>query len=158
MTLNELICTGGSSKKSLARLDSLSDLSNIDYDLDLDGIDRQSLVDEYVALRTRFERSLTEIRALKRELRTTQTALDGFEVTQLSLKQQWAAKESDYASQLNLMAARIEDLTAKMGSSDKQVRISLDPIFVLVRFEHFFFCFIYEKRMSKCCFGNVWPL
>ena len=102
-------------------MDSLSDLSNIDYEMDLDGMDHSGLVDEYLALRTRFERSLTEIRALKKELRSTQSALDGFEVAQMSLKQQWSVKESDYASQLNLMAARIQDLTSKMGSSDKQV-------------------------------------
>ena len=48
---------GGSSKKSLSRLDSLRYLSSIDYD-----------VDEYVELRTRFERSQLEFRALKREL------------------------------------------------------------------------------------------
>ena len=48
---------GGSSKKSLSRLDSLRYLSNIDYD-----------VDEYVELRTRFEWSQLEFRALKREL------------------------------------------------------------------------------------------
>lgn len=113
---------GGSSKKSLPRLDSLSDLSNIDYDLDLDALDRESLVDEYVELRARFERSLVEIRALKRELRQTQSAMDGFEVAQMALKQQWQAKESDYNSQLSLMAARVQDLTAKMAAADKQVR------------------------------------
>ena len=113
---------GGSSKKSLPRLDSLSDLSNIDYDLDLDALERESLVDEYVELRARFERSLVEIRALKRELRQTQSALDGFEVAHMALKQQWQAKEGDYTSQLSLMAARVQDLTAKMAAADKQVR------------------------------------
>ncbi|XP_057372527.1 protein outspread-like [Daphnia carinata] len=113
---------GGSSKKSLPRLDSLSDLSNIDYDLDLEALDRESLVDEYVELRARFERSLVEIRALKRELRQTQSAMDGFEVAHMALKQQWQAKEGDYTSQLSLMAARVQDLTAKMAAADKQVR------------------------------------
>lgn len=112
---------GGSSKKSLPRLDSLSDLSNIDYDLDLESLDRESLVDEYVELRARFERSLVEIRALKKELRQSQSALDGFEVAHMALKQQWQAKEADYASQLSLMAARVQDLTNKMAAADKQV-------------------------------------
>lgn len=132
---------GGSSKKSLPRLDSLSDLSNIDYDLDLDNLDRESLIDEYVELRARFERSLVEIRALKRELRQTQSALDGFEVAHMALKQQWQAKEGDYTSQLSLMAARVQDLTAKMAAADKQVNdtesdalsivmvLTLSPIF-----------------------------
>jgi len=75
-------------KKSLPRLDSLSDLSNIDYDLDLHSIEREELVDEYLELRTRFEKAVTEIRALKRELRDTQSNLDGFEVAHLALKQQ----------------------------------------------------------------------
>jgi len=128
MSRNSNVCglclVGGStgSKKSLPRLDSLSDLSNIDYDLDLESLDREGLVDEYVELRARFERSLVEIRALKRELRQTQSALDGFEVAQLALKQQWQAKENDYDSQLGLMAARIQDLTNKMSSADKQAR------------------------------------
>jgi hypothetical protein len=126
MPLPLQLCTrnllGGSSKKSLPRLDSLSDLSNIDYDLDLEALDRESLVDEYVELRARFERSLVEIRALKRELRQAQSAVDGFEVAQMALKQQWQAKEVDYNSQLNLMAARVQDLTSKMAAADKQVR------------------------------------
>lgn len=126
MPLPLQLCTrnllGGSSKKSLPRLDSLSDLSNIDYDLDLESLDRESLVDEYVELRARFERSLVEIRALKRELRQAQSAVDGFEVAQMALKQQWQAKETDYNSQLSLMAARVQDLTSKMAAADKQVR------------------------------------
>lgn len=118
---NRNLLGGSESKKSLHRLDSLSDLSNIDYDLDLESMDREALVDEYVELRTRFERSLVEIRALKRELRQTQSALDGYEVAQVALRQQWQAKEADYASQLSLMAARVQDLTSKMASADKQV-------------------------------------
>lgn len=123
---------GGSSKKSLPRLDSLSDLSNIDYDLDLEGLDRESLIDEYVELRARFERSLIEIRALKRELRQTQSALDGFEVAHMALKQQWQAKEGDYTSQLSLMAARVQDLTSKMAAADKQVRLRQSSSIVML--------------------------
>ena len=111
-----------SSKKSLPRLDSLSDLSNIDYDLDLDNIEREHLVDEYIELRARFEKAVQEIRALKRELKQTQSTLDSVEVAHMAMKQQWQAKENDYASQLQLMAARIQDLTSKMGVADKQVR------------------------------------
>ena len=82
---------------------------------------REALVDEYVELRARFERSLVEIRVLKRELRQTQSALDGYEVAQVALKQQWQAKEADYTSQLSLMVARVQDLTTKMAAADKQV-------------------------------------
>lgn len=110
------------SKKTILRLDSLSDLSNIDYDLDLESMDHESLVDEYVELRMRFEKAVMEIRALKRELRETQSNMDGFEVAHMALKQQWQAKEKDYTSQLSLMAARIQDLTSKIGLADKQVR------------------------------------
>lgn len=112
-----------SSKKSLPRLDSLSDLSNIDYDLDLENMDRENLVDEYIQLRLRFEKAVSEIRALKRELRGTQSTLDSVEVAHMALRQQWQAKEADYSSQLQLMAAKIEDVTSKMAFADKQVRV-----------------------------------
>ena len=88
------------------------------------GMEKETLVDEYVELRARFEKAVMEIRALKRELRETQSNLDGFEVAHLALKQQWQAKQLDYNSQLNLMIARIQDLTTKMAAADKQVSSS----------------------------------
>jgi hypothetical protein len=91
-TLNPL---GSSNKKSLPRLDSLSDLSNIYYDFELEALHRESLIDEYVELCARFERSLVETRALKRKLRHAQSAVYCFEVAQMALKQHWQAKEVD---------------------------------------------------------------
>ncbi len=42
----------------------------------------------------------------------------------MALRQQWRTQANDYEAQLKLMAARIQDLTAKMAVADKQVRVA----------------------------------
>ena len=56
---------------------------------------------------------------------------------------QWQAKEVDYNSQLNLMIARIQDLTTKMAVSDKQVTCH-----GLLSFFFFFFFFFSSSSSS----------
>ncbi|XP_042229657.1 protein MLP1 homolog [Homarus americanus] len=112
-----------SSKKNLPRIDSISDLTNFDFTLEPDELDKEQLVDEYNELRLRFEKAVNEIKALKREFREIQNQQDEMELSNLKLKQDLKGSEGDFNSQLSLMTCRIQDLTNKLTNSEKQVRL-----------------------------------
>lgn len=101
---------------------SLSDLTNIDLDLDLNNINKEGLMDEYNNLKSRFEKAVCEIRAMKRELRDSHIKYDDLELTNITLKQDMKRLEDENQGQNTLMAARIQDLTVKLTASEKQVR------------------------------------
>ena len=61
---------------------------------------------------------------MKREIRDIQSQQDDMEISNLKLKQDLKGSEGDFNSQLNLMACRIQDLTNKLTSSEKQVSSS----------------------------------
>ncbi|XP_068233096.1 protein outspread isoform X6 [Palaemon carinicauda] len=112
-----------SSRKNLPRIDSLSDLTNFEVCLEPELIDKEQLIEEYNEIRLRFEKAINEIKALKREVREIQTQQDDMELCNLKLKQDLKGSEGDFNSQLNLMTCRIQDLTNKLTSSEKQVRL-----------------------------------
>ncbi|XP_053957932.1 protein outspread [Anastrepha ludens] len=105
----------------LKRMDSLSDLTQIG-DIDPFALERDMLADEYNELRTRFEKAVNEIRAMKRELKESQNQFDSLEISYASLKQDLERKELEDRAQVQMMAARIQDLTLKYSSSERQVR------------------------------------
>ncbi|XP_075151234.1 myosin phosphatase Rho interacting protein outspread isoform X2 [Haematobia irritans] len=105
----------------MKRMDSLSDLTQI-KDIDPYGLERDLLADEYSELKGRFEKAVTEIRAMKKELKDSQNQYDSLEISYASLKQDMERKEIEDQSQLQMMADRIQDLTLKYSSSDRQVR------------------------------------
>ncbi|XP_069672228.1 protein outspread isoform X4 [Periplaneta americana] len=118
---------GGSNGLTTSRdkgrsVDSLSDLTNIDLDLDLAQIDKERLVEEYEDLRGRFEKAVAEIRAMKRELRESHALYDDLELTVITLRQDGKRREEANDAQSALMAARVEDLTLKLTAAEKQVR------------------------------------
>ncbi|KAM7352342.1 myosin phosphatase Rho interacting protein outspread isoform 2-T5 [Cochliomyia hominivorax] len=108
-------------KSKMKRMDSLSDLTQIN-DIDPYGLERDSLAEEYSELKSRFEKAVNEIRAMKRELKESQNQYDSLEISYASLKQDLERKEIEDQSQLQMMAARIQDLTLKYSSSERQVR------------------------------------
>ncbi|KAK8748701.1 hypothetical protein OTU49_015953 [Cherax quadricarinatus] len=112
-----------SSKKNLPRINSISDLTNFDFTLEPEELDKEQLVDEYNELRLRFEKAVNEIKALKREIREVQNQQDEMELSNLKLKQDLKGSEGDFNSQLSLMTCRIQDLTNKLTNSEKQVRL-----------------------------------
>ncbi|PSN31199.1 hypothetical protein C0J52_22102 [Blattella germanica] len=114
---------GFSSSKEKARsVDSLSDLTNIDLDLDLAHMDKERLVEEYEDLRARFEKAVAEIRAMKRELRESHTMYDELELSVIKLRQDGKRREEASDAEAALMVARVEDLTLKLSAAEKQVR------------------------------------
>ncbi|XP_033225493.1 protein outspread isoform X3 [Belonocnema kinseyi] len=102
--------------------DSLSDLTNIDLDLDLNTLDKERVMEEYEELRGRFEKAILEIRAMRKELREAHATQDALELEIFAHKQESGRSNETNQAQLQLMAARIQDLTNKLAGSEKQVR------------------------------------
>ena len=110
-----------SSRKSLARLDSFSDLTNVDFSFDPEELDRDRLIDEFTDVRVRFEKAVNEIKALKREMKEAQANQDSLELLNQNLKDKIRLKDEDNMSENRLMSSRIQDLTNKLTTSEKQV-------------------------------------
>ncbi|KPU73013.1 uncharacterized protein Dana_GF15007, isoform B [Drosophila ananassae] len=108
-------------RHKIKRMDSLSDLTTI-TDIDPYCLQRDSLAEEYNELRSRFEKAVNEIRAMKRELKQSQNQYDALELAQAALQQKLERRQHEDGAQLQLMAARIQDLTLKYSSSERQVR------------------------------------
>ncbi|KAH8339629.1 hypothetical protein KR059_011698, partial [Drosophila kikkawai] len=66
-------------RHKIKRMDSLSDLTTIS-DIDPYCLQRDSLAEEYNELRSRFEKAVNEIRAMKRELKQSQNQYDALEL------------------------------------------------------------------------------
>ncbi|XP_014370967.2 protein outspread [Papilio machaon] len=110
------------SKEKRKSIGSLSDLTNINQDLNLDSLERNRLIEEYVDLRGRFLKAIQEIKAMKKELREAHNMYDELEITNMKLRNEMKLREQCSRSEINLMAAKILDLTQKLIASDKQVR------------------------------------
>ncbi|XP_023177459.2 protein outspread isoform X3 [Drosophila hydei] len=108
-------------RHKMKRMDSLSDLTTIS-DIDPYCLQRDSLAEEYNELRSRFEKAVNEIRAMKRELKQSQNQYDALELIQTALQQKLERSQMEDGAQLQLMAARIQDLTIKYSTSERQVR------------------------------------
>ncbi|KMQ94700.1 protein outspread [Lasius niger] len=102
--------------------DSLSDLTNIELDLDLTALDKERVMEEYDELRSRFEKAVMEIRAMRKELREAHATQDVLELEIFAHKQDAISVSESNQAQIQLMAARIQDLTNKLAASEKQVR------------------------------------
>lgn len=118
---------GRNSSLSLTRgkgrsVESLRDLANIDLDQDIETMNKEKIIEEYDDLRSRFEKAIQEIKAMKRELRESHNLYDELELCNFSLKHDMQISEKNSESQISMMAARIQDLTQKLLLSDKQVR------------------------------------
>ncbi|XP_063822072.1 protein outspread isoform X3 [Ostrinia nubilalis] len=101
---------------------SLSDLTNMNQDLNIDSLEKSRLIEEYVDLRERFMKAIQEIKAMKKELRESHNMYDELEITNMKLRNEMKLREQCSRSEIDLMAARILDLTQKLTASDKQVR------------------------------------
>lgn len=85
-------------------------------------------------MRSRFEKAVSEIRALKRELRESQAQCDWLELSLVSARQEGLGMKNEAEASSNLMAARIQDLASKLSASEKQVR---NPVPILKSFHLF---------------------
>ncbi|XP_035436442.2 protein outspread isoform X2 [Spodoptera frugiperda] len=110
------------SKEKRKSIGSLSDLTNLNQDLNLEAMEKDKLIEEYGELRDRFVKAIQEIKAMKKELRDSHNMYDELEVTNMKLRNEMKLREQCSRSEIDLMAARILDLTQKLTASDKQVR------------------------------------
>ncbi|CAH2073120.1 unnamed protein product, partial [Iphiclides podalirius] len=110
------------SKEKRKSIGSLSDLTNLNKDLHLESLEKNRLIEEYVELRGRFLKAIQEIKAMKKELRESHNMYDELEITNMKLRNEMKLREQCSRSEINLMAAKILDLTQKLTASDKQVR------------------------------------
>ncbi|XP_063530883.1 protein outspread isoform X2 [Cydia strobilella] len=109
-------------KEKRKSIGSLSDLSNLSRNLDLESLEKSRLIEEYVELRSRFVKAIQEIKTMKKELRDSHNMYDELEITNMKLRNEMKLREQCSRSEIDLMAARILDLTQKLTASDKQVR------------------------------------
>jgi hypothetical protein len=109
------------SRNKMKRMDSLSDLTKLN-EINPSHLDKESLIEEYNDLKARFERVVTELKAMKRELKESHSAFDSLEIAHETLQREYERKKSEDAAQSKMMAARIQDLTAKYTNAEKQVR------------------------------------
>ena len=109
-------------KEKRKSIGSLSDLTNLTEDMDLESMEKDRLIEEYAEVRERFVKAIQEIKAMKKELRDSHNMYDELEITNLKLRNEMKLREQCSRSEIDLMAARILDLTQKLTASDKQVR------------------------------------
>ncbi|XP_059045257.1 protein outspread [Achroia grisella] len=109
-------------KEKRKSISSLSELSNLNDEINLESLEKNKLIEEYVELRGRFMKAIQEIKTMKKELRDSHNMYDELEITNMKLRNEMKLREQCTRSEIDLMAARILDLTQKLTASDKQVR------------------------------------
>lgn len=108
--------------KSKIHISSLTDLTNINLDVDLDTLNQDELLEHCLDLRGRFEKAVLEIRAIKRELRQSYAKYDALELKNLSLQRDLESVKYEAQTEHAQMVARIDHLTSKLASAEKQIR------------------------------------
>lgn len=111
-----------SSSDRIRRMDSFSDLTCLN-DVDPEELDKESLVSEYQELKQRFEKVVNELKMMKRELRESYNSYDNLDLAHTSLRQDLERKHNENQMRNKMMADRIQDLTNKYATAEKQVRI-----------------------------------
>ncbi|CAH0558226.1 unnamed protein product [Brassicogethes aeneus] len=104
-------------------VDSLTDLTNIDLDVDLAEMGQDLLKEYCLDLKCRFEKAVIEIRAVKRELREAYEKSDALELDNYGLVNRIEILSTEHQAEVNLLVARLDHLTAKLGTAEKQLRV-----------------------------------
>ncbi|XP_066141758.1 protein outspread isoform X2 [Euwallacea fornicatus] len=109
--------------KNSMPVDSLTDLTNIDLEVDIDELGTNELKEYCLDLKCRFEKAVIEIRALKRALRSSEDNCDRLEIANHSLKQSIELLKQEHQAEINLLVARLDHLTSKLTMVEKQLRL-----------------------------------
>ncbi|XP_050085396.1 protein outspread isoform X3 [Anopheles aquasalis] len=112
---------GTGSGTKIKRMDSFSDLTFLS-EIDPATLDKDMLADEYRELRARFERAVSELKAMKRELKDAHGLYDDLEIGYLTLQKELDRQVEEHGAQSRMMADRIQDMTNKYTAAEKQVR------------------------------------
>ncbi|KAF5277726.1 hypothetical protein FQR65_LT03706 [Abscondita terminalis] len=104
------------------RLNSLTDLTDIDLDADIENSSHIDLIEKCLDLRSRFEKAVVEIRLLKKELREAFAKYDDLELQNVNLRSSLEIAHQEAEANSALMASRLQDLTNKLFAAEKQAR------------------------------------
>ncbi|XP_062545266.1 protein outspread isoform X2 [Armigeres subalbatus] len=116
------LCSLNTKMGKMRRMDSFSDLTSL-YEVDPNMLDKDMLTDEYHELRARFEKAVSELKAMKRELKDSHKMYDDLEISYATLRKEIERQQKEQDSQSKMMADRIQDMTNKYTNAEKQVRL-----------------------------------
>ena len=85
-------------------------------------MEHDKLVLCYTDVVNRFNKAINEIKALKVSVKQAQSNTDTTEITNMQLSQALKTAESKTMEETKLLSCRIEDLTSKYLTAEKQVR------------------------------------
>ncbi|XP_058058574.1 protein outspread [Anopheles bellator] len=108
--------------RKMKRMDSFSDLTFLS-EIDPGALDKDQLADEYRELRARFERAVSELKAMKRELKDAHGLYDDLEIGYVTLQKELDRQVEAHGAESRMMADRIQDMTNKYTAAEKQVRL-----------------------------------
>lgn len=103
-------------------MNSLTDLTNVDLNIDFEVLNQNELIEQCLDLRSRFEKAVMEVRAVKRELREAHIKYDDLELQNTNLQSNLENAQQEAEANSALMASRLQDLTNKLVAAEKQVR------------------------------------
>lgn len=101
---------------------TISDLTNVDLNINLETLEPVELVSQCLDLRGRFEKAISEVRALKKVLHDSQAKCDELELHNSNLESGLEVSRQEAEADATLMASRLQDLTNKLVAAEKQVR------------------------------------
>lgn len=104
------------------KYDSLTNLTNIDLEIDLETLTHNELIEYCIDLKSRFEKAILEIRAVKRELKESQLECDEWELKCFNVKCGLEERLKEVEAEKGLLVARIDHLTNKLTAVEKQAR------------------------------------
>lgn len=119
--LQEVEGRSWNSKRNI-RWDSLTDLTNIDLEIDIDDLGQNEVKEYCLDLRGRFEKAVLEIRAVKRELREAHEKCDSLELSNYGVENKLEMVKQESQAEISLLVSRLEHLTTKLNAAEKQLR------------------------------------
>lgn len=109
------------SDQQLRRMGSVSDLADLP-EINLYKVEKHVLAKEYNELKYRFQKIIEELRLIKKELKDAYYIYDTLEIDYKALKLEMEKFRSEEQGRVSMMAERIEDLTNKYTSAEKNAR------------------------------------
>lgn len=106
-------------------LKSITDLIDIDFELNIENLNNEDVKNYSYALRLRLEKALLEIRALQNKLKEAHENCDNLELINLRLNNSLTALKDEHQTEVNMLVGRVDDLTSKLITSEKQIRSKL---------------------------------
>lgn len=109
-------------KSNTFQTDSISELININMDLDIDELNQNELKEYCLDLKSRFERAILEIRVMKRALRECEENCDNLDIGNHRLTNAMDMKRQEHKAEVKLLVQRLDHLTIKLVTTEKQLK------------------------------------